>query len=387
MQLTGEKAVLAQQLAEAVQARDARTRDVADRDQRIAALEQDFAETQQSGGQAREEADQLTYQVQELTAARADLNQQLAQATQARNQAAQELRSRAERLAALERDATAVQQELKERSAKIERLTSELRSTTEVRDKLETYAVDRTKLLEQADRDVRAGADRIEALEQQLDELRNTNAAAQSELAKRGAERANSESRLAELTSSFDAASAEAVRQKTAADEARRRYEKLDAQVTAIEPYRLAFVNEARVLLDGQAGVTVAEDRIILETDDLYVGRATLRLTDDGRRRLRAIAQALAAGIQQMPAELPWLLRVEGHTDDIPLTNRSIFDTNWALSTARAATAAEYLTRQGIPGEHVSAVGMSQYRPLVTEQTPEAKRQNRRLEITLVAQR
>ena len=331
--------------------------------------------------------DQLTDQVQELTAARADLEQQLAGAVQARDQTAQELRSRAQRLTALEHDVTAAQQELKERSAEIEHLTSELHSATEARDKLEAYAVDRTKLLEQAGHEVRAGDDRIEALEQQLNELRNTNAVAQSELAKFGTERANSEKQLVELTSSLDAANAEAVRQKAAADEAQGRYAKLDAQVTAIEPYRLSFVNEARALLDGRAGVTVAEDRIILETDGLYVGRATLRLTEDGRSRLRAVAQALAAGVQQIPAELPWLLRVEGHTDDTPLTSRSIFDTNWALSAARAAAAAEYLTQQGIPGEHVSTVGMSQYRPLVTEQTPEAKRQNRRLEITLVAQR
>jgi hypothetical protein len=56
------------------------------------------------------------------------------------------------------------------------------------------------------------------------------------------------------------------------------------------------------------------------------------------------------------------------------------------LSAARAAVAVDHLTQLGVPGEHVSAVGMSQYRPLVAEQVPEAERRNRRLEITLVAQ-
>jgi chemotaxis protein MotB len=87
-----------------------------------------------------------------------------------------------------------------------------------------------------------------------------------------------------------------------------------------------------------------------------------------------------------MPAQLPWVLRVEGHTDNTPLKSRSIFDTNWALSAARAAVAVDHLTQLGVPGEHVSAVGMSQYRPLVAEQVPEAECRNRRLEITLVAQ-
>jgi chemotaxis protein MotB len=99
------------------------------------------------------------------------------------------------------------------------------------------------------------------------------------------------------------------------------------------------------------------------------------------------VAQALATVADQMPTELPWVLRIEGHTDNIPLKSRSIFDTNWALSAARAAAAAEHLTQRGVPGEHVSAIGMSHYRPLVTEQVPEANRRNRRLEITLVAQR
>jgi chemotaxis protein MotB len=145
-------------------------------------------------------------------------------------------------------------------------------------------------------------------------------------------------------------------------------------------------VDKARVLLDGQSGVTIAENKVILETDDLYVGRATLRLTNDGRARLRAVAQALAAVAEQMPAELAWVLRIEGHTDSTPLKSRSVFDTNWALSAARAAAAAEHLTQQGVPGDHMSVVGMSHHRPLVTEQVPEAERRNRRLEITLAAQ-
>jgi chemotaxis protein MotB len=207
-------------------------------------------------------------------------------------------------------------------------------------------------------------------LEQDLGELQITNTAA-----------------LAELTTSLDTASIEAVRQRTAADEVRRQYELLNGQVTAIEPYRLAFVDKARALLDGQTGVTVAENKVILETDDLYVGRATLRLTNNGRVRLQAVAQALATVAEQMPAELPWVLRVEGHTDNTPLKSRSVFDTNRALSAARAAAAAEQLSQQGVPGERVSAVGMSHYRPLVTEQVPDANRRNRRLEITLMAQR
>jgi Flp pilus assembly protein TadD/predicted nucleic acid-binding Zn-ribbon protein len=162
------KGELEQQLAEAVQVHDASTRDVAARDQRIAALEHDLAEAQKTGGQARQEAYQLTHQVQELKAVRADLERQLAQDGQGRDQAAHELQSRAERIAVLERDATAAQHALKERSVEIERLTSELRGATEARDTLEEYAVERTKLLEQAGRDVRAGADRIEALEHDL---------------------------------------------------------------------------------------------------------------------------------------------------------------------------------------------------------------------------
>ena len=72
-------------------------------------------------------------------------------------------------------------------------------------------------------------------------------------------------------------------------------------QVTAIEPYRLAFVDKARALLDGQTGVTIAENKVILETDDLYVGRATLPCpaagggTGSGHRR-RADASRAALG-------------------------------------------------------------------------------------------
>ena len=124
----------------------------------------------------------------------------------------------------------------------------------------------------------------------------------------------------------------------------------------------------------------------MLETDDLYRGRATLELTEDGRALLGAVAQALAAAARGVPEGLAWAVRVEGHTDDVPLTARSAFATNRALSAARAA-AAEYLARQGVPGERVWAVGMGEHRPRAADRTDEARRRNRRLEIALVAPR
>jgi chemotaxis protein MotB len=222
---------------------------------------------------------------------------------------------------------------------------------------------------------------------QRLGELQGAEAAARSELARLGAERADLEGRLAALGSSLEAAAAEAARQAAAAEEARARHEALRAQVAALEPHRLAFLGEARALLGGRFGVEVAEDRVVLETDDLYRGRATLELTEDGRALLRGVALALGAAVRGMPEGLAWAVRVEGHTDDVPLTGRSAFATNRALAAARAAAAAEYLARQGVPGERVWAVGMGEYRPRAADPTDEARRRNRRLEIALVAPR
>lgn len=73
-------------------------------------------------------------------------------------------------------------------------------------------------------------------------------------------------------------------------------------------------------------------------------------------------------------------ITIAGHTDNIPI-HTSLYPSNWELSAARAIEVAELMQRIGIPGDRLSAVGYADTKPRADNETPEGRRQNRRVEI------
>jgi chemotaxis protein MotB len=156
------------------------------------------------------------------------------------------------------------------------------------------------------------------------------------------------------------------------------------ARVTALEPFRAALMEQVRGSIGQEPGVVLTDDSIVLETDGMFnQRRAEITLTDTGEARLRAVAQALAGVAAQIPPDFPWLLRVEGHTDDLQLKPRSAFRSNWELSAERATVVAEYLRGQRVPGDRLGVAAFAQYRPLDTSGTAESRARNRRIELRL----
>jgi chemotaxis protein MotB len=129
--------------------------------------------------------------------------------------------------------------------------------------------------------------------------------------------------------------------------------------------------------------VAVADGRVILATDLLFVPR-TLRISPEGEARLAAVVQALGGVASGLPGELPWMVRVEGHTDNLLLRPGSDFSSNIELAAARAAEVAEFMLRRGVPGERLAAAGLGQFQPLDPANTAEARARNRRVEVRLV---
>jgi len=82
--------------------------------------------------------------------------------------------------------------------------------------------------------------------------------------------------------------------------------------------------------------------------------------------------------------DLPNQIRVEGHTDDLPI-NTSQFPSNWELSTVRATTVVRYLVEKvGLPPNKMSAVGYGEFRPLYPNDTEEHRARNRRVDIVVL---
>jgi chemotaxis protein MotB len=79
---------------------------------------------------------------------------------------------------------------------------------------------------------------------------------------------------------------------------------------------------------------------------------------------------------------VPWVVRVDGHTDDVPIQS-SRFASNWELSTARAISVVRFLIDQGVPAEHLAATGFGEHQPIASGADPETRRRNRRIELKL----
>ena len=105
-------------------------------------------------------------------------------------------------------------------------------------------------------------------------------------------------------------------------------------------------------------------------------GVASANVSDEALAMIDRIAAAVA--------ETPNPIRIEGHTDDVPIKT-SRYESNWELSTARASAVVEYLVRTtGLAPERLSAAGYGEFHPRVPNDTPENRAANRRIDIVIL---
>ena len=338
-------------------------------EQRAQSLGQQVAELGQArDGQAR--------QLEQLRQAGADLGRQLAEAGQARDAAARDVQARDQRLASLQGELDGARRDAAsatDRADGLDRRVAELEhGDADLRQQLAAAR----QAGEEAGRDLEARRQENEQLRRQAAEL----AQARDRLE---AERRDGEGRIAWLEQALAGSARELEQQSAAAEASAGQYQALLARVNALAPARAAFVERARAELGDRPGVAFVGDRVVLETDPLFAGRHAMRLTREGEARLGAVARALAAVAGQVPADTPWVLRVEAYTDAAPPRAESAFRSNRALSAGRAAAAAEYLAGRGVAEERLSAVAMGAAGPLEAGAPAGGGRHERRLEIGL----
>ena len=102
-----------------------------------------------------------------------------------------------------------------------------------------------------------------------------------------------------------------------------------------------------------------------------------------GEAEMQKLAAAVVELSREIPSDINWIIRVDGHTDNIPLSGTGRFADNWQLSTSRAAAVVKYLISQGAPADRLAAAGFGEFQPLDTANTPEARNRNRRIELKL----
>lgn len=277
--------------------------------------------------------------------------------------------------------ALAAQQQAEATASDRAELLEQARETLSEQKEISARAQRQTALLNQQIAALRTQLGGLQAL---LDDYEERDAAARVQLENLGADlnaalaRAASEERRRRLLEESE--------RKRLAEEARAlqaKSQELEAQALDLQKYRSEFFGRLRDLLGNQDGVRIEGDRFVFSSEVLFPpGGADLSV--EGQAEIAKVARILRSIAADIPAEIDWVIRVDGHTDDVPLISYGRYRDNWELSQGRALSVVRYMVDfLGIAPGRLSANGFGQFQPVNTDDTPEARAQNRRIELKL----
>ena len=223
---------------------------------------------------------------------------------------------------------------------------------------------------------------KLSAAEQTRDEQQKLSDEAQAQIQLLNRQMAALREQLARIASLLEAEEAKnKANEVQIADLGRRLNVALANKVQELARYRSEFFGRLREVLGDRPDVRIVGDRFVFQSEVLFAS-GSAQLAEAGQRQMAQLAQTLKEIAKKIPTDLPWILRVDGHTDIAPI-HTSEFPSNWELSTARAVSVVQFLISQGIPSERLGATGFGEFQPLDPSLTVEAFQRNRRIELKL----
>jgi chemotaxis protein MotB len=155
----------------------------------------------------------------------------------------------------------------------------------------------------------------------------------------------------------------------------------LASKVEELARYRSEFFGRLREALGDRQDIRIVGDRFVFQSEVLFAS-GSADIGQAGRDQLDTLATTLILITKEIPEDIDWVLRIDGHTDKRPITG-GLYASNWELSTARAIAVLKYLASKGIPENRLAAAGFAEFSPLDTADTEEAYTKNRRIEFKL----
>ncbi len=201
----------------------------------------------------------------------------------------------------------------------------------------------------------------VELLNQQLAALRRQIAALEAALDASEVRDRESQTRIADLGSRLNTALAQRVQE--------------------LSRYRSDFFGRLREILSDRDNIRVVGDRFVFQSEVLFPSGSDV-LQPEGEAEMAKFATAIKELVAEIPPDIDWIVRVDGHTDDVPITGGRFAD-NWQLSTDRAASVVKYLVSQGVPPQRLAATGFGEFSPIDPADSAEARARNRRIEFKL----
>ena len=232
---------------------------------------------------------------------------------------------------------------------------------------------------------------RVEALNQQVVQLNDQLGSLRAVLDAASEDKRASDLRVEDLGEKLNLAllrAAEEERQRRALEEeARAKAEedrsRAEEEARDLARYRSEFFGRLSQILAGREGVQVVGDRFVFSSEVLFpTGEA--RLSPEGEAQIARVAEMLGQIAEEIPPEIDWIIRVDGHTDSQPLSGQGRYRDNWELSQARALAVVRYMVDElGFPASRLAPAGFADTRPVAAGESPEALAQNRRIELKL----
>ncbi|MEH6360196.1 MAG: peptidoglycan -binding protein, partial [Amylibacter sp.] len=208
----------------------------------------------------------------------------------------------------------------------------------------------------------------LNALQGLLDAAKEQDADAQVQIESLGA---NLNSALAKV----------AVEQKRRAQLEEIERKRLEAEAIDLKKFKSEFFGRLRDVLGAQEGIRIVGDRFVFSSEILFFA-GSADLGDGGKVEIRKVANIIQDVANQIPPEIDWILRIDGHTDNTPLSGFGEFSDNWELSQARALAVVRYLIDDlDIPANRLAANGFGEFQPVAQGDSPEALAANRRIEL------
>jgi len=403
--------------------------------ERIATLERQLAEAltraESVGGDAARTVRDLTDARRVITnerAAREALAQQVRTAQEQLAQAQRDLEAVRREAAALDRQVQADRATIEARVSDVARLNEQIRALGALRDELERQAQAAMARAQEEERRRRGAETEAQRAAREAAEAAAARAAAETamteaqrrareaeasasqtagnadERVRRAQEQAQEYGRLAEsaraqvalLTQQITALRAELARVSRALEISEEQGRDRDAQIALLgqrlnaalaarveelQRFRSDFFGRLRQVLGDRPEVRIVGDRFVFQSEVLFPP-GSAELSERGQQQMRDLAVVLLDITRQIPTDIPWVIRVDGHADRTPIRS-SRFASNWELAASRAIAVAQLLIAEGLAPNHVAATSFGDTQPLDPAENSAAYARNRRIELRL----
>ena len=155
----------------------------------------------------------------------------------------------------------------------------------------------------------------------------------------------------------------------------------LKEKIGELSEYRSEFFGRLKEVLKNQKKINIVGDRFVLQSEILFKS-GSAEIGEKGKAKLSEISNLLKSITKKIPSKINWIIQVEGHTDNVPISNNE-YPSNWELSVARAIAVARIMIENDIEPNRINVAGYGEFRPLVKNDDETSRNKNRRIELKL----